>query len=53
MTDAEINGEYEWETGNVIVETFRQQGSIRRRCPACWCIPTARSPGEKRRRRGA
>ena len=26
MTDAEINGEYEWETGNVIVETFRQQG---------------------------
>ena len=26
MTDAEINGDYEWETGNVIVETFRQQG---------------------------
>jgi L-ribulose-5-phosphate 4-epimerase len=26
MTDAEINGEYEWETGNVIVETFRKQG---------------------------
>ena len=26
MTDAEINGEYEWETGNVIVETFRTQG---------------------------
>ena len=25
MTDAEINGDYEWETGNVIVETFRQQ----------------------------
>jgi len=26
MTDAEINGEYEWETGNVIVETFEKQG---------------------------
>ncbi|ARU95414.1 L-ribulose-5-phosphate 4-epimerase [Tatumella citrea] len=26
MTDEEINGEYEWQTGEVIVETFRQQG---------------------------
>lgn len=26
MTDEEINGEYEWETGNVIVETFEKQG---------------------------
>jgi len=26
MSDAEINGEYEWETGNVIVETFGKQG---------------------------
>ena len=26
MTDAEINGEYEWETGQVIVETFNTQG---------------------------
>ncbi len=26
MTDAEINGEYEWETGNVIVETFEKTG---------------------------
>lgn len=26
MTDDEINGEYEWQTGEVIVETFRQQG---------------------------
>ncbi|KHT22781.1 L-ribulose-5-phosphate 4-epimerase [Pectobacterium carotovorum] len=25
MTDAEINGCYEWETGRVIVETFRQR----------------------------
>ncbi|GKW01698.1 L-ribulose-5-phosphate 4-epimerase [Pectobacterium carotovorum subsp. carotovorum] len=26
MTDEEINGGYEWETGRVIVETFRQRG---------------------------
>ncbi|WP_233963600.1 L-ribulose-5-phosphate 4-epimerase [Pectobacterium versatile] len=26
MTDEEINGRYEWETGRVIVETFRQRG---------------------------
>lgn len=26
MTDAEINGEYEWDTGKVIVETFREAG---------------------------
>ncbi|MCU1797481.1 L-ribulose-5-phosphate 4-epimerase [Pectobacterium polaris] len=26
MSDAEINGRYEWETGRVIVETFRQRG---------------------------
>ena len=26
MTDEEINGEYEWETGAVIVETFREKG---------------------------
>ncbi len=26
MTEAEINGEYEWETGNVIVEAFEKQG---------------------------
>lgn len=25
MTDAEIDGRYEWETGNVIVETFHQR----------------------------
>lgn len=46
MTDAEINGEYEWETGNVIVETFEKQESTRRKCPACWCTPTARLPGK-------
>lgn len=26
MTDDEINGRYEWDTGTVIVETFRQRG---------------------------
>ncbi|ACX88393.1 L-ribulose-5-phosphate 4-epimerase [Pectobacterium parmentieri] len=26
MTDEEINGRYEWDTGTVIVETFRQRG---------------------------
>ncbi|GKW14827.1 L-ribulose-5-phosphate 4-epimerase [Pectobacterium actinidiae] len=26
MTDEEINGRYEWDTGRVIVETFRQRG---------------------------
>ncbi|MBN3083035.1 L-ribulose-5-phosphate 4-epimerase [Pectobacterium sp. PL64] len=26
MSDTEINGRYEWETGRVIVETFRQRG---------------------------
>ncbi|MCA6962882.1 L-ribulose-5-phosphate 4-epimerase [Pectobacterium odoriferum] len=26
MTDEEIHGRYEWETGRVIVETFRQRG---------------------------
>ncbi|CAJ0996880.1 L-ribulose-5-phosphate 4-epimerase AraD [Sodalis praecaptivus] len=25
MTDAEINGRYEWETGQVIIETFRHR----------------------------
>ena len=26
MTSHEINGEYEWETGKVIVETFKMHG---------------------------
>lgn len=47
MTDAEINGEYEWETGNVIVETFENRVSMRRKCLACWCILTARLRGVK------
>ena len=53
MTDAEINGEYEWETGNVIVETFENRVSMQRKCPACWSILTAHLHGEKRRRCGA
>lgn len=53
MTDAEINGEYEWETGNVIVETFENRVSMQRKCPAFWSIPTARLHGAKCRRCGA
>ncbi|MFO6427665.1 L-ribulose-5-phosphate 4-epimerase [Escherichia coli] len=38
----EINGEYEWETGNVIVETFEKQGiEIQRKCPALLVTPTS------------
>lgn len=45
MTDAEINGDYEWETGNVIVETFRQQGIDPAQMPGVLVHSTARSPG--------
>ncbi len=47
MTDAEINGEYEWETGNVIVETFENRVSMQRKCPASWSILTAHLHGAK------
>lgn len=53
MTDAEINGEYEWETGNVIVETFENRVSTQHKCPAFWSILTARLHGAKCRRCGA
>ncbi len=53
MTDAEINGDYEWETGNVIVETFRQQGIDPAQMPGVLVHSTARSLGQERRRRGA
>ncbi|AFJ48355.1 L-ribulose-5-phosphate 4-epimerase [Shimwellia blattae] len=33
MTDAEINADYEWQTGEVIAETFRQQGIDPARMP--------------------
>lgn len=47
MTEAEINGEYEWETGNVIVETFEKKVLTPLKCPACLSIRTARLPGVK------
>ncbi len=57
MTDAEINGEYEWETGNVIVETFEKQTrqltgcSIRHSPPlAALCIRTRATPPSGRSR---
>ncbi len=34
MTDEEINGRYEWETGQVIVETFRDRGLSPQDIPA-------------------
>ncbi|MBO8416300.1 MAG: L-ribulose-5-phosphate 4-epimerase [Proteobacteria bacterium] len=34
MTDAEINGEYEAETGKVIVETFKERGIAMKDVPA-------------------
>ncbi len=47
MTEAEINGEYEWETGNVIVEAFENKALTPLKCPACLSIRTARLPGVK------
>ena len=38
MTDAAIRGEYEKETGNVIVETLRAKTPTP--FPACWSTPT-------------
>ncbi len=34
MTEAEINGRYEWETGQVIVDTFRERGLSPQDVPA-------------------
>ena len=45
MTDAEISGEYEKETGKVIVETFADLDPLRFR--AYWSIPTAPLRGEQ------
>ena len=42
MTSQEIAGRYEWETGRVIVETFRERGVDPAQVPAA----TARSHGE-------
>lgn len=49
MTPAEIAGEYEKETGKVIVETFRDKTRIRSRRSSFTAM--ARSPGARRRKR--
>ncbi len=43
MTMAEIEGEYEKETGTVIIETFRTKTPMRSQ--RCWFTATARLPG--------
>jgi hypothetical protein len=53
MTTEEINGEYEYETGEVIIKTFEARDLNPMQVPACWCTPTARLPGAKTRRCGA
>ncbi len=48
MSEAEIAGDYEGETGKVIIETFNQAGARSAAgAGGCWFIPTARSPGGK------
>ena len=46
MTPAEIQGEYELETGKVIVEPFRKRKIDPKDVPPSWFILTARSLGE-------
>lgn len=53
MTAEEINGEYEYQTGEVIIKTFEERGLNPAKSRRYWCILTARSPGEKCRRCGA
>ncbi|MFO6425811.1 class II aldolase/adducin family protein [Escherichia coli] len=43
MTAEEINGEYEYQTGEVIIETFEERGRSPAQIPRCWCILMARS----------
>lgn len=43
MTEAEISGEYEKETGKVIIETFRTLDPAP--SPAYWCTATGLLPG--------
>lgn len=47
MTAEEINGEYEYQTGEVIIETFEERGRSPHKSRRCWCILTARSHGVK------
>ena len=51
MTPAEIGGEYELETGNVIIETFRERASSPIRSPRFWSAVTVPLPGDVMRRR--
>ncbi len=46
MTDGKINGQYEWETGNVIVETFEKQGIDAAQMPGVLFILTAHLHGK-------
>ncbi len=45
MTAEEINGEYEYQTGEVIIETFEERGRSPAQIRRYWCILTVRSPG--------
>lgn len=47
MTAEEINGEYEYQTGEVIIETFEEPAGVRHKSRRCWCILMARSHGVK------
>lgn len=46
MTAEEINGEYEYQTGEVIIKTFEERGLNPHKSWRYWCILTARSPGK-------
>ncbi|STE82656.1 L-ribulose-5-phosphate 4-epimerase [Escherichia coli] len=48
MTAEEINGEYEYQTGEVIIENLRRTWQeVRHKSRRCWCILMARSHGVK------
>lgn len=53
MTAEEINGEYEYQTGEVIIKTFEERGLNPAQIPAVLVHSHGRSPGKKRRRCGA
>lgn len=47
MTTAEIAGEYEYQTGEVIIKTFEERDISPMQVRRCWFILTARLPGAK------
>ncbi|VEA00264.1 L-ribulose-5-phosphate 4-epimerase [Salmonella enterica subsp. salamae] len=51
MTQDEINGEYEYQTGEVIIKTFEKRGLDRHKSRRYSCIPTAHFAGVKTRLR--